>query len=138
MKKTAILIVMLMLLSLVLAGVAAANEAPATTVEPGYEVPLAEKTESGVIEEGPSEEDYVGKDMELKEGEMGITSVQENTEAVEEDYVGKGVELKEGQMGITSVATEDGEKASSKLPLYGGILVLAGALSFFAYKKVLA
>lgn len=67
------------------------------------------------------DEDYVGKDMELAEGGMGITALPEPA-AVEEvlemqpykaeisedqDFVGRDMVLEEGEAGITAVVGDD-------------------------------
>ncbi len=103
MKKTVFLVITVMLITLAFAGVAAANDV----------------------------EDYVGKDMELAEGEMGIVSIEIDEDV---DYVGKDMELAEGEMGIISIGTDD-EDEKSNLPLYGGIGFMAIGLFFFACKR---
>ncbi len=133
MKRTAFLVITVMLLTLAFAGVAAANNAPVEDYV-GKDMVLAEG-EMGIVSiEIDEDEDYVGKDMELAEGEMGIVSIEIGED---EDYVGKDMELAEGEAGITSIdADEEDEKSS--LPLYGGIGFLAVGLFFFTYKKVIA
>ncbi len=108
MKKTVFLVIAVMLLTLAFAGAAAANEAPV--------------------------EDYVGKGMELAEGEMGIVSIEIDED---EDYVGKDMDLAEGEAGITSIGADEEDEKSS-LPLYGGIGFLTAGLFFFAYKRSVA
>ncbi|MBS4021780.1 MAG: hypothetical protein KGZ79_05105 [Dethiobacter sp.] len=133
MKKTVFLIIAVMLLTLAFAGVAAANNAP----DEGYVgkgMELAEG-EMGIVSiEIDEDEDYVGKDMELAEGEMGIVSIEIDED---EDYVGKDMNLVEGEMGIVSIDAGD-EVEKSNLPLYGGIGFLTIGLFFITYKKVLA
>ena len=68
------------------------------------------------------DEDYVGKDVELAEGEMGITALPEPADAdaeiiemepikaevaEDEDFVGRDMVLEEGEAGITSVVGDD-------------------------------
>ncbi|MCW3491005.1 hypothetical protein [Dethiobacter alkaliphilus] len=97
MKKTVVMLTVVMLVSLMFTGFALANDAP-------------ERPVSDVEAPDPGEEDYVGKDMELGEGEMGIVSVD-------------GLEA---------------EEASGNLPLYGGLAVVGGALALFVYRKKIA
>jgi hypothetical protein len=143
MKKRVLVLVLALALSLMMAGIAAAEE-PDTPVsteiseEDNANIVIDLEDDKAVAEEPVVEEDYVGKDMELKDGEMGITAVSEEAE---EDYVGKDMELKDGEVGITSVAYETAmpESKQSNLPLYGGILAGLVALGggFMAYKKIL-
>jgi hypothetical protein len=148
MKKMFSVVIVIVMLSLLLTGIAAANEAPDTPVSREAEVTTGETNnavrEEPIGEEPSAEEDYVGKDIELRDGEMGITSVEES----EEEYVGKDLELKEGEVGIVSLpagsaedlARQSGiaeeEPVKSNFPLYGGILA-AAAVAFIVYKKVL-
>ncbi|EEG76831.1 hypothetical protein [Dethiobacter alkaliphilus] len=151
MKKTVVMLTVVMLVSLMFTGFALANNTP-------------EGGNPEVIDHG--EEDYVGRDMELEKGEMGITAVPGELDEVEEgfvgegqepadgeariistdadvpeadeDYVGKGMELEEGEMGIVSVDGLEAEEASGNLPLYGGLAVVGGALALFVYRKKIA
>jgi hypothetical protein len=134
--------IMVLMLSLLFAGIVAAEEPVRTEVEEDYvgkdlELEAAEAGITAVPEEEiealADEEDYVGKGVELEEGEFGITSVSEDIG--EDDYVGKDMDLAEGEVGIISY-TGDGEEAESKLPLYGGILA-AIVLAFVAFRKIL-
>ena len=71
--------------------------------------------------------DYVGKDMDLKEGEMGIVSVGDDI-----DYVGKDMDLKEGEAGIISIEEGQEKEADTKPYVVGGgtlLLVAAGGLA---------
>jgi hypothetical protein len=123
MKKTVILVIAAMLLTLAFAGVATAN-AVSDGDYVGKDMELAEG-EMGIVS---IDEDYVGKDMELAEGEMGIVSI-------DEDYVGKDMELGEGEAGIISIDLDE-EDEKTNFPLYGGIGFLAVGLFIFTYKKV--
>jgi DNA-binding cell septation regulator SpoVG len=144
MKKTVILVITVMLLTLVFAGVAAAN-AVSDGDYVGKDMELAEG-EMGIVS---IDEDYVGKDMELAEGEMGIVSIDEDyvgkdmelaegemgIVSIDEDYVGKDMELAEGEAGIISIDLDE-EDEKTNFPLYGGIGFLTLGLFFFTYKKV--
>ena len=66
-------------------------------------------------------EDYVGRDLDLKDGEMGIVSVGDDI-----DYVGRDLDLKDGEAGIISIEDGDDEEGTSPY-LYGGAVLLVAA-----------
>ena len=76
--------------------------------------------------------DYVGKDLELKDGEMGIVSIGDST-----DYVGKDMDLKDGEAGIISIEDGDAEKNGYSPYLYGGAALLLAACggTYLKFKK---
>ena len=65
--------------------------------------------------------DYVGKDLDLKEGEAGIISIEDPT-----DYVGKDLELEEGECGIISIGEGDADGSSRGFTpyVYGGAFLM--------------
>ncbi len=164
MKKIVFLLVTVLVLSLTIGGIALAGDKNAEGISTVEEGVSPSNQGSGEVAEG-SDEDYVGKDLELEEGQMGIVSI-EDVDAVEEpdldvetislelddadravssdgeDYVGKDLVLKEGEVGIVSIdesALESApvEEHKNNLPIYGGILlIIAAGLSFVVFKKV--
>jgi hypothetical protein len=136
MKKMFSIVIVVLMLSLLLSGVAAANEAPDNPVS--REAEVTGETNDAVKEEPSSDEDYVGKDIVLRDGEMGITSVEES----DEEYVGKDLVLKDGEVGIISLPAgsqeQTGAPVKSNLPLYAGFLAVAIVAAFITFKKVLA
>ncbi len=160
MKKIFFLLVTVLVLSLTIGGIALAGDENAEGISTVEEGVSPSNQGSGEVAEG-NDEDYVGKDLELEEGQMGIVSINNVEEpAIEvepisleqddadravssdgEDYVGKDLVLKEGEVGIVSIDESAMESALLKdpknnLPIYGGILLLVAGLSFVVFKKV--
>ena len=144
MKRTVVLLVLVLALSVLFAGVAVAGESEGIKDLDEARDSVSEEAPGEKNENQEAQEDYVGKDMELEEGEMGITAVEGDAEvrdepaSSDEDYVGKYMELEEGEVGIISIdegESSPGEKEGVNYLLYGGILGLSG-ISFVAFKKV--
>ena len=76
--------------------------------------------EMGIVSVG-DDIDYVGKDLDLKDGEMGIVSVGDDI-----DYVGRDLDLKDGEAGIISIEDGDDEEGTSPY-VYGGAVLLVAA-----------
>ena len=119
MKKGLVMITMMVVLLLFSANLCAASN---DIDYVGKDMDLKEG-EMGIVSVG-DDDDYVGKDMDLKEGEAGIISIEDPT-----DYVGKDLELEEGECGIISIDEGDADGSSRGfIPyVYGGAFLMLAA-----------
>jgi hypothetical protein len=151
MKKVALLLVVAMLCTMIFAGIALANEpeepaAPETPVSSEAEQAESKEQNEAVVPEEPvapdeqitpeelakedvTEEDYVGKDIVLEDGEMGITSFDDVKRTLD------GEDAYDESIAYTAAPLAENSGRNNYL-LYGaGVFVLA-LVGFAAYRKL--
>ncbi len=127
MKKSLMMVSILVVLLMFSASVCAASN---DIDYVGKDMEL-EEGEMGIVSVG-DDQDYVGKDMDLKDGEAGIISIEDPN-----DYVGRDLELEEGECGIISIDDEDSNRNFIPYALGGAFLVLtASGVAVVRMKKV--